>query len=261
VALIAHRGASGHAPENTFAAFDRALDDGADVLELDVRVLGDGTLVCQHDPLADHEVRALGQPTLPAVLERYGASARYLVDLKEPVPAWEGRVVELLSRFGVARRAMVQSFDLEALERLHRSFGWLSLAALYRRACSAVLEVSAIPAWARAVGVYHPRVDAAFVRAAHARGLAVHPWTIDEPAEAARVVALGVEGVITNVPDVVREVVSSAPGEEDLRDGEVRAGVHVEHPVGRRVRVEHDRAQALEREGEGLVGIGGLEAA
>lgn len=210
-ALIAHRGASGHAPENTPAAFDLALEQGCDVLELDVRTTGAGELVCVHDPLPDEVVAALGAPRLAAVLERYGTATRYLIDLKDPVPAWERRIVALIERFGLGRRAMVQSFDLAALERLHTAAPWLALSALYSRADSVGVDVADVPAWARAVGVHHPRVDAGFVAAAHARGLAVHPWTVDELAEAERVVALGADGVITNLPDVVAPVVRDRP--------------------------------------------------
>jgi glycerophosphoryl diester phosphodiesterase len=165
-------------------------------------------MVCVHDPLPEGAAGAPdATPTLEAVLDRYGAATRYLVDLKDPSPAWEGRVVEAIARRGLGRRAMVQSFDLGALARLHRGAPWLAIAALYRRADSVGLDVAAIPPFARAVGVHHPNVDGAFVAAARARGVAVHPWTVDDPAEAARLVALGVDGLITNLPDVVAAVV------------------------------------------------------
>ena len=210
--MIAHRGACGYAPENTIAAFDLALAQGADVLELDVRLTGDGELVCAHDPLGHAEPEAPSQPRLDAVLGRYGAGARYLVDLKDPTPAWERRVVAAIDRHGLRGHAMVQSFDLGALARLHAHAHapTLPLAALYRRADSIGLEVAAIPSFARAVGVHHPTVDAAFVAAAHRRGLAVHPWTVDDAPEAERLLALGVDALITNVPDVVRPVIDAA---------------------------------------------------
>ncbi len=98
--MIAHRGASGHAPENTLAAFDLALAQGADVLELDVRLF-EGELVTLHDPTLDRTTGGRrDHPAAPArfeeVLDRYGSRTRYLVDLKDPAPAWERRVVELL---------------------------------------------------------------------------------------------------------------------------------------------------------------------
>jgi len=214
--VIAHRGASGHAPENTIAAFDLALAQGADVLEVDVRPLDGEELVTLHDPTLDRTTGGRrDHPAAPArfeaVLDRYGARTRFLVDLKDPSPAWEARVVEAIEQRGLGRRTMVQSFDLEALERLHRAAPSLAIAALYRRATSVGLDVAAIPPFARAVGVHHPNVDAAFVAAARERGLAVHPWTVDDAAEAQRLLALGVDALITNVPDVVRAVVDADP--------------------------------------------------
>jgi glycerophosphoryl diester phosphodiesterase len=205
--VIAHRGASGHAPENTLAAFDLALAQGADVLELDVRLLG-GELVTLHDSTLDRTTGGRwDHPAAPArfeaVLDRYGARTRYLVDLKDPEPAWEREVLALLDRRGLLGRATVQSFDLAALERLHRALPALRIAALYRRADSVGLDPAAIPPFACAVGIHHPNVDAAFVARAHGRGIAVHPWTVDDGAEAERLRTLGVDALITNVPDVV----------------------------------------------------------
>lgn len=178
------------------------------MLELDVRLFA-GELVTLHDPTLDRTTGGQwDHPAAPArfedVLARYGASTRYLVDLKDPSPAWERRVVAALERHGLLERATVQSFDLAALARLHRFAPELRIAALYRRADSAGLDVSAVPRFACAVGVHHPNVDAALVGAAHARGLAVHPWTVDSAPEAGRLLALGVDAVITNVPDVLR---------------------------------------------------------
>ncbi|MDQ5808543.1 MAG: glycerophosphodiester phosphodiesterase [Actinomycetota bacterium] len=256
--MIAHRGASAYAPDNTFAAFDLALAQGADVLELDVRLGADARMLCLHDPCAEGETA--GAPCLDAVLERYGDRTRYLVDLKDPEAGWEGEVAALLARRGVLERAMVQSFDLDALARLHRIAPELPLAAVYRRATSAELSVAAVPAFARAVCVHHPRVDERFVAEARARSLAVLPWTIDDAPEAERMLALGVDAIVTNAPDVVRAAVSGA-AQQHLGDREVGARVDVEHAVGGRVGAEHDRAEAVEGEREGLVGIGGLEAA
>jgi glycerophosphoryl diester phosphodiesterase len=180
------------------------------VLELDVRVCRAGGMLCVHDPLPEDGIAGPGPPALEDVLDRYGAGTRYLVDLKDPDPAWERRVVDAIARRGLERRAMIQSFDVSALARLHDAARWLAIAALYRRAGSVGLDVAAIPPFARAVGVHHPNVDAAFVARAHARGLAVHPWTVDDAAEAQRLVALGVDGVITNLPDVVAPVVRPA---------------------------------------------------
>ena len=98
--VITHRGASGYAAENTFAAHDLALEQGADVLELDVRATADGALAVLHDSTLARtagDARAIGQlnvadlqtipsavrpPLLDEVLARYGSGATYLIDLK-----------------------------------------------------------------------------------------------------------------------------------------------------------------------------------
>jgi glycerophosphoryl diester phosphodiesterase len=183
--------------------------------------MADGELVMIHDPTLlrttsdprrvdeltvdglaeiDHPARPV---TLDAVLERYRDDTRFLLDLKDPTPAWERRAVDAIERHGLRERAVIQSFDPAALARLRRSSASVPVAALYRRADRAAIEVAAFPAFAEGIGPWHGVVDAELVDAAHARGLAVRPWTVDEPAEARRLVGLGVDAIITNTPDRV----------------------------------------------------------
>src|SRR5918998_3850206 len=104
VDVIAHRGASAYSLEHTFEAYDLALTMGADVLEIDVRMTADGTLVALHDPPGPTvEARPL---TLAAVVDRYGAGTRYLLDLKQPV---EREVVELVAGHGLRDHVEIQS--------------------------------------------------------------------------------------------------------------------------------------------------------
>jgi glycerophosphoryl diester phosphodiesterase len=225
--VIAHRGASGDAPENTPAAFDLALAQGADALEFDVRAAADGSLVTVHDPtlarttgderaveeLTGDELRRLDHPaqptTLEAVLARYGSRTRLFIDLKDPTPQWEHRVLEAIDRHGVADRVTLQSFDTDALVRLHALAPTLAYATVYRRADSVDIDIDAIPAFATGMGPWHPHVDADLVARARARGLAVRPWAVDETEEAERLLALGVAGLFTNLPRVVLPVVAS----------------------------------------------------
>lgn len=201
--LIAHRGASGHAPEHTFAAYDLALAQGADMLELDVRVRADGVLVVQHDPTT----RRIGRAPLEldAVLARYGDATRWLVELKDPNPAWELRAVAALDALGLRDRAVFQSFDARAMRRLRVAFGDLSVSPLSRRRLSS-RRLDAFARYACSVGVWHGALDVATVAAAHARGLGVRAWTVNDPAAVDRMLAMGVDGVITDVPDVAAVV-------------------------------------------------------
>ena len=200
--IVAHRGASAAYEEHTFAAYDAALRMGADALELDIRLReDDGELVVQHDP----GTPARAPLTLDAVLTRYGARTRYLVELKDPLPAWEGRVVGALDRYGLRARAVLQSFDARALRRLHAADPSLPVAPLVVRPFALRRTLDRAAAYATGIGVWHGAVDARLVHMAHARGLAVRAWTANAPAEIDRLLALGVDGVITDVPDVARD--------------------------------------------------------
>jgi glycerophosphoryl diester phosphodiesterase len=229
VDVVAHRGASAYAPEHTFAAYDLALAQEADVLEFDVRSTADGELVLVHDPtllrtagdprgvdgLTRAVIEALDAATRPpsfeAFLERYAGDSRLLIDLKDPTPDWEGRVIEAIERHDLRGRAVVQSFDMPALSRLRRGAPWLALSALFPREVEPADQLDAAAVFASGIGPWHGAVDADLVAAASARGLAVRPWTVDDPAEMQRLLALGVDAIITNAPDVAVAVVRGTP--------------------------------------------------
>ena len=224
--VIAHRGASAYAPENSFAAFDLALAQGADALELDVRSTSDGRLVVLHDARllrTARDPRAIGAvcadelmaidaaarpPTLDAVLDRYGSTTRWLVELKDSTPPAAHALAAALTARGLERAAVVQSFDAALLSRLRTATPSLCVAPLYRRAPSA-RRLRVIAAFAGAVGVRHGAVDMTLMLRARACGLAVRAWTANAAADIERLAALGVAGVITDVPDVARTVLDA----------------------------------------------------
>ncbi len=200
VEIIAHRGASGHAPEHTVPAYDLALAQGAHMLELDVRPVPGRGLVVQHD-----RVEARRPLALEDVLRRYGARTRLLIELKDPDPSWEGDVLAAVARHGLEERVVLQSFDAHALRRLRERAPHLAYAPLVR-AAARPSRLDALATWASAVGVWHHRVDARLVARAHDRGLAVRAWTVNAPRAIERLLALGVDGVITDLPDVAGAV-------------------------------------------------------
>jgi glycerophosphoryl diester phosphodiesterase len=222
--VIAHRGASAYAREHSFAAYDLALAQGADALELDVRSTSDGRLVVLHDArllrtardpraiasLCAAELASLDAtvrpPTLAAVLDRYGTTTRWLIELKDPTPASDRAVAVALTARGLADAAVVQSFNVAALRRLRMSIPSLVVAPLYWRAPTA-RRMRAVATFAAAVGVRHAAVDMTLLLRARACGLDVQAWTANAPDDIERLVALGVGGIITDVPDVARAVV------------------------------------------------------
>lgn len=229
--VIAHRGASAEAPENTLAAFRRALAIGVDGVELDAHLSADGVPVVIHDPLLerttdghglvrDHPLAALRRldagrrfaeqfageriPTLAEALDAL-RRVRVIVEIKNgPVyyPAIAARVLAAVAEAG-HRAVTISSFDHHVLLEVRAAAPQVPRAVLYaarpidpvrmaRDAGAALLH----PHWAY--------VTREMVGQAQAAGLRVETWTVDEPAHLRHVIATGVDGVMTNHPDRLR---------------------------------------------------------
>lgn len=217
--VLAHRGMSTTHRENTLAAFAGARDVGADGVELDVRRTGDGALVVHHDPTLDdgEPLAALRAselpgwlPTLEAALEEcrglvVDAEVKNLVTEAgfDPGEAAARQAAALVARMGMAGSAFVSSFSMVAIDAAREAepsvrTAWLTLAA-YDQADAVALAAARGHA---AVQPRHEAVTPELVAAAHGRGLAVHAWTVDDPARIRYVAACGADAVITNRPDV-----------------------------------------------------------
>jgi glycerophosphoryl diester phosphodiesterase len=213
--VIAHRGASEEAPEHTLAAYDLALAQGADALELDVRATADGELVVLHDPTLARthgdprpvaEVRLGDLPPearplrLADVLDRYGTATRWLLETKVPV---EREVVDAVVRRGLGGHAELQTFDRAGLLR---AGGRLRRALLLAPGAAPPRRLGGLDT----LGPWHGDVDAALVARLRARGVRVQPWTVNDAAEAARLRACGADALITDVPARIAAVSRAA---------------------------------------------------
>lgn len=214
--VLAHRGASTIERENTLAAFTEAVRAGADGVELDVRRTADDQLVVHHDAqLADgRTVVACRRSELPAdvpsLAEALSACAPLLVNVE--IKDLPGELAHRTDERSTARLVaqqlggdrptpiLVSSFDPGALEAVRRAAPQLDLGVL-----AAGVEASHLVERARALGAVavHPAdrdVDAELVDAAHAVGLLVNVWTVDDPDRLAELRVLGVDAVICNDP-------------------------------------------------------------
>jgi glycerophosphoryl diester phosphodiesterase len=227
--VFAHRGGSRIGPENTIAAFDRGLAAGADGLELDVHLSGDGIVVVHHDamlgrttratgPLKDRtaaELAALDVPALGDVLARY-PTAGIIIELKEPGPALAKAVVDEVRRAGAIGRVCLGSFSVSALRAARAAAPGIATSgarfevrmALYRSWCGlspgrVPYQAFQVPETSGATRVVTPR----FVHLAHKAGIAVQVWTVDEPDDMRRLLDWGVDGIISDRPDVAAGVV------------------------------------------------------
>lgn len=220
--VYAHRGASRAAPENTVEAFALAGSLGADGVELDVRRCADLDLVLHHDAaLPDGRVvwttRRVGLPaSVPTLTEALDVCAGLVVNIEiKNLPhepdfdadcAVVDSVVELLSAREGRDDVLVSSFHLATIDRVH-SLDPAIPTGLLTFVDPAPTDGVAL-ARDRGHHAIHPHeatVDAALVDVAHAAGLAVNVWTVDDPDRMRALADLGVDGIVTNVPDVARD--------------------------------------------------------
>ncbi|NNE11290.1 MAG: glycerophosphodiester phosphodiesterase [Ilumatobacter sp.] len=221
--VYAHRGASVAEPENTVAAFRRAVELGADGIELDVRRTADDRLVVHHDPLLGdgrviRETPVAEMPeAVPELSSALDACGDLIVNLEvkndpgdpdfDPSDWVAFRVASVLARRGVSARWLLSSFRLETVDRLHRLLPQVRTAWLTNDAGADTVAAAA----AQGHVAIHPwvdRLDQAGVRRAHAAGLGVMPWTCDDPDRMRELVSWGVDGICTNVPDVALTVLA-----------------------------------------------------
>jgi glycerophosphoryl diester phosphodiesterase len=209
VQIIAHRGTPRHHPENTLAGFAQALADGADAIELDVRRTADDVVVVHHDaaspgspPIDTLPATALLHtiPTLAAVLALVDGRATVYVEVKQP--GIESDVVGVLA--GSSTPAAVHAFDHRVASRVTALSPGTPTGVLMS---SYVIDPVAVlrAAGARDWWQEWPMIDAALVTAIHGAGGRVIAWTVNDPQVAARLATLGVDGICTDVPGLIRE--------------------------------------------------------
>jgi glycerophosphoryl diester phosphodiesterase len=232
---FAHRGGAAGGLENTMAAFEAAVALGYRYLETDVHATADGVLLAFHDPTLDRvtdlrgriaelpwervrHARVAGREPIPLLEDLLGAwpHVRINVDVKDrPAIA---PLVEVLRRTNAVDRVCVASFSERRLAAVRRAVGpalctSLGPLAASRLAASAVargmgplvprgVPCAQLPPYAGRV----PLVTARLVDAAHRHRMQVHAWTIDDATEMHRLLDLGVDGIVTDWPDRLRDV-------------------------------------------------------
>jgi glycerophosphoryl diester phosphodiesterase len=216
--VLGHRGASASHPENSLVAFAAALAAGADGIELDVRRTADGGLAVRHDPtLADGrsilDLRTADLPAaVPVLADVYDATVHARVvntEIKnlpddadfDPDEHLARAVVDLLTVRGELAdpRHLISSFHLPTIDLVHQLAPALATAWLVIDAGPATVEKAASHGHV-ALHPHHAFVNEELVTAAHAAGLAINTWTVDDPDRVRWLESLGVDGVVCNDP-------------------------------------------------------------
>ncbi len=218
--VIAHRGASADVPENTAIAFTTAREQGADWVELDVRLAADGALIVHHDawyrdgrtvwstPVADVPEATLQLAGAMEACRGMGVN----VEIKNSEgdladgpggPAVVDATLEVLAGLADAVRdkILVSSFDLATITRIKELDPGMRTGYLVfdLDAQTDAVELT-VDGGHEALHPWDPFVTEELLEDCHSRGLVVNTWTVDDPARWSELVALGVDGIVTNTP-------------------------------------------------------------
>lgn len=237
--IIAHRGASGYAPENTMAAFRRALDMGVDEIETDVHLTQDAELILLHDHELDRTTDGSGAPglqtlaqlrqldagswmapefagerliTLGQLLAAFGERLTYHVELKDRSPGIGVATADVVRRYGLEARTLVSGFDCQA-ELLAAKAGLPGLRStvLVRPALDPIDAIRETAAEGHdGISLYVERIDRTMVERAHELGLEVRCWGVRTRQDMERGAVAGCNGMTINWPDWLQAWVAGA---------------------------------------------------
>lgn len=234
--IVAHRGFSAKAPENTMAGFRLALDAGADGLEFDVQLTKDGIPVVIHDETLERTTGKKGYvkdltlkelqklsagstfssafkkeeiPTLEQLFTELGSEFRLLnLELKTgmfPYPFIEEKVITLIRKYRLERRILISSFNHHSLQRIKMLAPDLPIGVLYMEG---LVEpwLYARRLYAAALHPFYPNVTHEYVIVAHRFGLGVNPFTVNDDETMKTLIDAKVDSIITNHPDRLKKL-------------------------------------------------------
>jgi len=236
-----HRGAREAAPENTLSSFRQALEFGADGVELDVMLSKDEEVVVIHDHTVDRTTSGTGRvseltlaelkrldagkwfdprfegeriPTLEEVIATVGQELLLNIEIKNTFlsdGALETKVVQLIEQYGLEDRVIISSFNPLALRRVKGLHPSLHVGLLFERKLPLFLRRAWLAPWAHADAL-HPHyamINSEHVRRAKRKGYRLNVWTVNERMDMENLIALGVDSIITDRPDLLANLLST----------------------------------------------------
>ncbi len=248
--IIAHRGSSVYAPENTLAAFTLAAEQEADAIELDVDLTRDGHVIVMHDATIDRTTDGHGRvtdltldeirrvdagawksalfhgervPLLKEVFEAVGRRVLINVEIKSMSLRGNGieeKVAALIEKHGLIDRVIISSFNPFGLRRAKHINPRLACGLIYAPDLPFVLRDAWLAPLIPGLNARHPhhsQVNQGVVDRFHTRGLAVNVWTINQARIARAMAQAGVDGLMGDDPVVIREALRPLSGVPDLQ--------------------------------------------
>ncbi|WOQ72732.1 glycerophosphodiester phosphodiesterase family protein [Bacillus stratosphericus] len=229
--IIAHRGSSSAAPENTIAAFDVAVEQGADYIELDVQMTMDQHVVVIHDDTVDRTTNGNGLvksykldqlkkldagswfdqqytneriPTLQEILERYSQRIGILIEIKHPKRqiGIEKAVARIINRFAYSRHIIIQSFDVHALQRIKAFAPSLRTALIIKPDVFKLTKrkLTTYSSFANGLNMKKTMINRWWIDRIHTFGMDVFIWTVKDQKTADRIKKYPIDGVVTDNP-------------------------------------------------------------
>lgn len=234
---VAHRGATGYAPENTIAAFDKGVEMKADYIEIDVQRSKDGELVIIHDTTVDRttdgtgsvkdltfeQIRSLDAgswkgeeftgekiPTFDEILDRYRGKVGILIELKAPelYPGIEAQVAQELKERNLDKpqneKIIIQSFNFESMKITNSLLPKVPIGVLTSNRAHTTEQ--ALKEFATYADYFNPSygiVSKELVDQVHALGMKIQSWTVRSQEAADFLLEMNVDGIITDYPDYV----------------------------------------------------------
>jgi len=249
VVLIAHRGASGYAPENTLPAFEKAVAMGAPACELDVHLSRDGQIMVMHDSTLERTTNGQGKvaesdsddlrtldagekfspefkgtriPFLAEMIDALQGKAVLVCEIKAGIGRIEKKILDLIQEKGIEDTATIISFNTEALKNaraLDREIITMYLKGspsktvegktVYLPTPLSVID-EAEALDVDALNLHYQGITPELVRAAHARGFKVYAWTVNSIAKAKELLDMGVDGITGDYPDRLQTALNAA---------------------------------------------------
>lgn len=234
--IIAHRGASMHAPENTMSAFQLAIDQNADAFEFDVRLSSDNSVIVMHDSTLDRTTNGSGLvkdhslavlktlnaghaygpafqdekiPTMEEVFAKFGTSTFYNIELKNsstPFDNLPSMVSLIIKNSGLLDHVLISSFNPVALYKIEKLLPDIKKSMLLCRSLSADFfsHVSIYPFTYQTAHLSFPTLNARRIKSFQSKGKLVFSYTLNHPQDMHTALDLGIDGFFTDDPALAR---------------------------------------------------------
>ncbi|UOQ49314.1 glycerophosphodiester phosphodiesterase [Gracilibacillus caseinilyticus] len=238
---IAHRGASGYAPEHTMIAYQIAGEMEADFLEIDVHMTSDDVLVAMHDEdvarttdgegfiqemkhaeidkldagswfnqaypdQADKRYEQVRVPKLTDIFDHFGTSTKYYIEIKNAASA--DLLLQTLEDYQLIEKnaVIIQSFDSAVLQKIYEQYPSLPLIQLLGKNKMLFANYKKIRKYAVGVGLPYQKLNQRLIRHLHRNGLLVHTYTVNDEADMKRLIEWGIDGIFTDYPDRLYDI-------------------------------------------------------